>query len=177
MESPFNKEISHDFNWSMLGDINVGRKTLGDQMPVSVYRMYEYSMRGVLIKELGKEKTIDILRQAGRVAGTEFTKNMLNTSFSLENFIAQLQKVTVDMKIGLLGVESYDEETGKVMVTVSEDLDCSGLPMIGETVCNYDEGFIAGIFSAYTGKNYDAIEIDCWAKGDRICRFEASITE
>ena len=56
-------------------------------------------------------------------------------------------------------------------LTVSEDADCSGLPLLGETVCNYDEGLIAGIFSTYTGKEYTAVEVDCWATGDRVCRF------
>ena len=28
----------------------------------------------------------------------------------------------------------------------------------------------------YTKKNYIATEIDCWAKGDRVCRFEAKIS-
>ena len=40
-------------------------------------------------------------------------------------------------------------------------------------MCNYDEGFIAGILSTYTKLPYEAIEVDCWAKGDRVCRFEA----
>lgn len=47
----------------------------------------------------------------------------------------------------------------------------TGLPVKGKTVCEYDEGFIAGILHAYTGKEFSAIEIDCWATGDRTCRF------
>ena len=57
------------------------------------------------------------------------------------------------------------------IVTVSEDLDCSGLPITGETVCDYDEGFIEGIFETYTGKKFQVKEIDCWSTGDRTCRF------
>ncbi|MCC7377599.1 MAG: 4-vinyl reductase [Verrucomicrobiales bacterium] len=47
----------------------------------------------------------------------------------------------------------------------------TGLPVKGKTVCDYDEGFIAGILHAYTGKEFSAIEIDCRATGDRTCRF------
>lgn len=175
MKSPFEQVKKDEFDWRMIGDVNLGRKNLGDQMPVSVYRLYEYTMRAVLIKELGKEKTIDMLRKAGRLAGSEFTKHLLDTSLDLEDFIAMMQNTLADMKIGVLAIESFDEKTGKAVLTVSEDLDCSGLPMIGETVCNYDEGFIAGILSEYTKKEYIAIEIDCWAKGDRVCRFEATV--
>ena len=69
------------------------------------------------------------------------------------------------------------EETGKIILTVAEDADCSGLPVLGETVCNYDEGFIAGILSMYSGKPYTAVEVDCWATGDRVCRFHADVQE
>ena len=65
------------------------------------------------------------------------------------------------MKIGVLRVEGVNSDDGTIMLTVSEDADCSGLPLLGETVCNYDEGFIAGILSEYTEKNYKAQEIDC----------------
>ena len=56
-----------------------------------------------------------------------------------------------------------------------EDLDCSSLPITGETVCNYDEGFLAGILKVYTKKEYVVTEVDCWATGSRVCRFEASV--
>ena len=52
-----------------------------------------------------------------------------------------------------------------------------GLPALGETVCNYDEGFLAGILTAYTQKPYTAVEVDCWATGDRVCRFRAEIQQ
>lgn len=82
-----------------------------------------------------------------------------------------------ELKIGVLRIEDVNEETGKIILTVAEDADCSGLPVLGETVCNYDEGFIAGILSLYSGKPYTAIEVDCWATGDRVCRFHADVEE
>ncbi|MDR1184579.1 MAG: 4-vinyl reductase, partial [Coriobacteriales bacterium] len=68
----------------------------------------------------------------------------------------------------------FDADTGNLVLTVGQDLDCSGLPMTNETVCFYDEGFIAGILETYTGKKYDVREIDCWANGDRVCRFQGT---
>ena len=75
------------------------------------------------------------------------------------------------MKIGVMRIEELDLERGRIILTVSEDADCSGLPVLGETVCNYDEGFISGILTEYTGKLFTAVEVDCWATGDRVCRF------
>ena len=68
-------------------------------------------------------------------------------------------------------MERFEENSGKLILTVSEDADCSGLPLLGEAVCNYDEGFISGIMSTYMKRKYSAVEIDCWATGDRVCRF------
>ena len=77
------------------------------------------------------------------------------------------------MSIGILRVEEHDEETGKIVMTVSEDLDCSGLPVLSYEVCTYDEGFIAAILESALGKKFQVKEIDCWCTGDRTCRFQA----
>ena len=46
---------------------------------------------------------------------------------------------------------------------------------VGNTLCQYDEGFIAGILYEYTRKSYTVVETDCWATGAEICRFHARI--
>ena len=109
------------------------------------------------------------------MAGEFFAKKYLNMDQPLDQFVGELQDRMQEFKIGVLRIESVDETNGTIMLTVSEDADCSGLPVLGETVCNYDEGFIAGILSLYSGKPYRAIEVDCWATGDRVCRFRAEV--
>lgn len=153
------------------------RGNLGDQLPVMVYRMLEYSLKDELRSRYGKEEQIEIFRSAGRKAGEFFARKFLNLDQPLDQFIAELQSRLVDLKIGVLRIESVDEETGKIVLTVAEDADCSGLPILGETVCNYDEGFIGGILTTYSGKRYTALEVDCWATGDRVCRFHARVEE
>lgn len=153
------------------------RGNLGADIPVIVYRLLEYSIKDELVKRYGKEEQVEIFRNAGKKAGEFFAKNMLNMDQPLDMFVAELQRKMEEMKIGVLRVESIDEESGKIILTVSEDADCSGLPVLGETVCNYDEGFISGILSLYSGKEYQAVEVDCWATGDRVCRFHAGIVE
>ncbi|MDF9825309.1 putative hydrocarbon binding protein [Breznakia sp. PF5-3] len=165
------------FRWEDLMDTADGRKNLGDMVPVELYRSLEYSMRQAIEEKFGKDIAIEILRRAGRLAGEQFAKTSLNLDQDLNGFLASVQKAFLDLKIGILRVEDFNEESGDATLTISEDLDCSGLPVIGETVCNYDEGFIAGLFSVFTNKNYKAKEIDCWAKGDRVCRFKASVNE
>ena len=142
------------------------RGNLGEELPVMVYRLLEYSL-----------KQIEIFRNAGRKAGEYFAKKMLNLDQPLDQFVSELQSKMQELKIGVLRIEKVDEESGKIILNVSEDADCSGLPILGETVCNYDEGFIGGILSMYSGKFYTAVEVDCWATGDRVCRFHANIED
>lgn len=154
-----------------------GRGNLGEEIPVFVYRLLEYSLKEELAEKYGKDVQIEIFRKAGFRAGTFFAKKVLDTSLEFDAFVAQLQNKLQELKIGVLRIEDLDPEKGKMVLTVSEDADCSGLPILGETVCNYDEGFIAGILSTYSGKPYTAIEVDCWATGDRVCRFHANVEE
>jgi len=166
---------NYNFSWSQLGDIEDGRPNLGGKTSVTVYRLMQYTLRAVLEKEYGDEQTRKLLADAGRLAGVEFCQNVLDISLPLNKFMAQLHNVLIDLEIGILKVEKSDTEKFRFVVTVSEDLDCSGLPIKGVTVCDYDEGFIEGIFNVYTGKEFIVKEIDCWTTGERTCRFSIDV--
>lgn len=167
------KKTPSKFTWEALGDINEGRGTLGQEMPVIIYRLFQYTLKDVLDRELDKEYASDIYREAGHLAGLHFAKNILDLSGDFDYFITNLQRALKDLKIGILRIEKANMEKFNFTLTMSEDLDCSGLPVTDETVCDYDEGFIAGILECYTGKPFEVKEIDCWANGDRTCRFTA----
>lgn len=164
-----------EFCWDNLGDIKKGRTDLGEEMPVVVYRLMQYTMLDVLSKAHGLEQANEYFRQAGFLAGFEFAKNVLDLKTDINVFISTLQKALHDFKIGILRVEDFDSDTGGIVLTVEQDLDCSGLPITNENVCVYDEGFIAGILESYTGKKYIVREIDCWASGARVCRFKGTV--
>ncbi|WP_443770461.1 hypothetical protein [Anaerostipes sp.] len=54
------------------------RENLGEELPVLVYRLLEYSIKEELIQQFGKEVQVDLFRKAGRRAGEYFAKKMLN---------------------------------------------------------------------------------------------------
>ena len=176
MENVFlTQETHNEFKWENLGDIKEGRGDLGEDMPVVVYRLMQYTMLDVLSKAYGVEKANEYFRDAGFLAGLEFARNTLDLTVDFDTFIASLQQAMQSLKIGILRLEAIDAETGSMVLTVGQDLDCSGLPITNENVCIYDEGFIAGILEAYTGKKYAVREVDCWASGDRVCRFSGEV--
>ena len=156
---------------------SASRGNLGEELPVVVYRMLEYALKEELVQRFDKQTQIEVFRGAGKRAGEYFARNFLDLNQPLDQFVGQLQQKMQLFKIGVLRIEDVDEASGKIILTVAEDADCSGLPVLGETVCNYDEGFISGILSLYSGKPYQAIEVDCWATGDRVCRFRAEVTD
>ncbi len=163
---------TYRFTWSDLGDIATGRPNLGGEVPVAMYRLSQYTMREALERRFGNEAAKVLLREAGWIAGREFYRNVLPPAADFPAFVANLQEALKAQKIGILRLEKADLERYSFVLTVSEDLDCSGLPVSGTTVCDYDEGFIAGVFHAFTGQHFQAEEVDCWATGDRTCRFE-----
>ncbi len=162
---------SYDFTWQDLGDLVSGRPNLGDTTSVVVYRLMVFTFKDVLSKEIGLAQTRQLFVKAGRLAGMEFCRNLLDKNLEIEAFIAQLKQTLIELKIGVLRIESADLQRLDFTLTVSEDLDCSGLSVLNDSVCDYDEGLLAGIMEEYTGKPFSAKEIDCWATGDRTCRF------
>ena len=160
------------FDWSMIGNVGEGRPNLGPTMDVAVYRLMQFTLRDILITEFGAEAADRIYYKAGELAGRHFCKQLINKNNDFNGFVRETQELLSKLKIGILRVEKADLEKLNFTLTVAEDLDCSGLPVCGETVCIYDEGFISGLFSEYTGRGFDVKEVDCWCSGDRVCRFD-----
>ena len=159
------------FSWDDIGDIAAGRPNLGPQAPVAVYRLLQYSLRDAIAAAQGAEAAAHFLREAGRIAGREFCRRVLDRTLAPGPFLAETQRRLREWGIGLLRIEQADFDRLELVLTVAEDLDCSGLPVSGDTVCDFDEGFIAGVFREYSGREFAAREVDCWASGERVCRF------
>ncbi len=156
-----------------LGDIALGRPNLGQSMPVMVYRLFEMAIMDVLTERFGQDASDEIIREAGFRAGMVFAKGNLDKTVGFSDFISALQDKLSELKIGILRIENADLEKGEVTLSVYEDLDCSGLPVTDEQICVYDEGFIAAILEYYSDKPFNVREVDCWASGERVCRFKA----
>jgi len=146
---------------------------MGDPINLIPYRMLQYTIRDVAEQKIGTEACDQLFYEAGEVAGYFFFDNFLTEykDMPLNGFMGELQRILKELGVGVLRVEKADPENGHFTLTVSEDLDCSGLPDLEVEVCNYDEGFIAGIFHRFTGIVFSVKEVDCWCSGDRTCRF------
>jgi hypothetical protein len=133
----------------------------------------QFTFRDVMERHLGTEKADHIFFEAGKLAGAEFFKNVFQGISDFNEFIKKLQETLREMGIGILRIEEADTGRGYFVLTVSEDLDCSGLPDLGYEICTYDEGFISGLLESFSGSEFKVKEVDCWCTGDRTCRFTA----
>lgn len=163
------------FSWDSLGDLSIGRPNLGSNVSVEIYRLMQYTLRQVLEEQYGESTSRGLIHAAGKIAGMAYCDRFLDITLGPDAFLAGLHQQLIYHNIGVLRVEKTDMENLHLVLTVSEDLDCSGLPIDGKTVCDYDEGFIAGIMEKYTGKKFIVVEVDCWATGDRTCRFDVTL--
>lgn len=168
-----NNDRKYEFTWDLIGDIELGRPNLGNLTRLEVYRLLQYTFRDVTEKLVGTEKTDYLFYEAGKLAGKEFYNHFIPPVISLSQFISRLQALLLDLGIGILRVEEMNMDKGELTLTVSEDLDCSGLPETGSEICVYDEGFICALLESFTGSPFQVKEVDCWCTGDRTCRFRA----
>lgn len=163
------------FSWDLLGDIELGRPHLGSTIRLELYRLMQFTLRDVLESEIGTEKTDEAFFRAGTIAGRAFYTYLIGSVPDFPTFVKKVQETFQSLGAGLLRVEKADLEKGVFILTVEEDLDCSGLPVGGFDACKYDEGFIAALMESYTGGQFHVKEIDCWCTGARICRFSAEV--
>ena len=170
-------EQNANFSWQDLGDLIAGRPNLGPTTSVAAYRLMQFTLLDVLRRRIGPVETEKVLYEAGTLAGREFCLNLLDRTLPFDQFIAALQQQLRDHHIGIMRVERVDADQHRFQLAVAEDLERSGMPVTDDTICTYDEGFLAGVFSAYTGQPYVAREVDCWGLGSRTCRFDLRPTE
>ena len=167
-------ERRYAFFWNLLGDIENARPNLGPTMRIESYRLMQFTFRDVLEQRYGTEVCDDIFREAGAIAGRAFYENAVEPKpKNFSELVAKLQELLRTFGIGILRIEQSNDDLSCTL-TVSEDLDCSGLPELGYETCIYDEGFLAGILGAFSGLKFNVKEVDCWCTADRTCRFEAT---
>lgn len=159
------------FSWDLIGNIDLGRPNLGRTTSLEVYRLMQFCFRDVMEQKLGTEMTDQLFYEAGKLAGIHFYQHVLVPVADFDDFVKRIQSTLKELGIGIFRVERADPEKKSFTFTVSEDLDCSGLPELDYETCVYDEGFIAGLMESFTGVSFKVKEVDCWCTGDRTCRF------
>ncbi|MDI6744204.1 MAG: hypothetical protein QMD07_02390 [Thermodesulfovibrionales bacterium] len=74
------------------------------------------------------------------------------------------------MKIGIPSILKSTDE--KIVVRVDECVTCAGLPNIGEMVCHFEGGIIAGSLEKILKRPTRAVQTKSHAAGFEHCEFD-----
>jgi predicted hydrocarbon binding protein/glutaredoxin len=80
-----------------------------------------------------------------------------------------------DMALGLYSARDarlVHLEEDNALLRINESALSTGVPAIGESLCHYEAGKIAGLLEAITSEETVVFESNCWGMGDRSCQFE-----
>ena len=138
------------------------RPTLGGTVPIQLYR----AVRLLAFREvLGSEISAAILSVSGRSVAQKMRVR------NVQELICALQ----DLSVGKLS--SLEQTDDRVVLVATECATCSGLPNIGEAVCHFETGFIAGGLEGVLGGRVKVVETQCWGLGYKVCRWEAGLDQ
>ncbi|MDK2790475.1 MAG: uncharacterized protein PWP15_982 [Methanothermococcus sp.] len=144
---------SNNLNISFEDMYNVNRPTLGRQADIVITRILKYA----LIDYLGFNSASKIYF-AGRYVGENCNVKTMD----------EMKELFMELGIGILDV--VDEDPLKIRVT--ECIGCSGLPNVGQSVCFFEAGIIAGCLNNILNEDVKVTETKCHAMGDDYCEFE-----
>ncbi|WP_457613442.1 V4R domain-containing protein [Methanocaldococcus sp.] len=130
------------------------RHTLGRDIDVAVFRLIRFMD---LEKYLGRGAH-GVIYECGRELGQSLNPK------SIDDII----KFCEEYKIGKIEVVNKNP----IQIRVYECISCSGLPEVGETLCWFEGGFIAGCLEKILNKKVRAKETHCAGLGDDFCQFE-----
>ena len=137
-------------------------------------------MRKELIRVSGHAANI-ILGIAGRRVGTEEGKALLSkakalglkTPQSMPEFV-RLAVEETNMGFGKIRVDELNLETGLAQVSISNSFESEPPGSSLKPACVFTLSYLEGIFSQLIERDVRGSEVDCRAKGDKLCRFVLS---
>ena len=135
------------------------RPNLGGTVPVSLYR----AIRLLSFRELlGSELSSAMLNLAGQSVAEKLGIDGLEDSM----------RAFSDLSMANTTLE--EKSPDRISLIATDCATCSGMPNIGEAICSFEAGLLAGgLRNAFDGRRVTVVETNCWGLGDRVCRWEA----
>ena len=137
----------------------IQRPTLGNTLPIPVFRI----LRVIALPAILENSAGPMLYSSGKFIGSQL---------ELET-VEELLKIIEDYGIGVAKILEQAEQ--KIVVQVDECASCSGLPNVGQFICDFEGGFISGALEKILRKRITTTEVKCWANGDETCVFECIV--
>lgn len=159
------------FQWDMISDNDKKQFNSENRLNNSIYRLMKYNLRRVMIHRYGIMNADEIFFDAGRAAGKSFYSSLEGGEDTFDAFASRIQELFDNLDLGSFAIEKIDLERMRFTILMSKSPDCTVSGLSGENLCSYDEGFIEGLLSSYTGMDFRVKDVDCRNSGEGICRF------
>lgn len=124
-----------------------------------------------------------ILQESGMIAGEEYAYSFMDFEGSFSSFVRDMHQVHQNTGLPGWKVESFDEETGQIVLNVWHWKGCQPQRRQAQKnnsslLCEYMQGFARGMLSAYAGAEYTATSCCCcqvdFKQKTSVCRYKLS---
>jgi predicted hydrocarbon binding protein len=119
-----------------------------------------------------------ILGMAGRRVGSEEGRALLSKAEALglktPQAMPEFVRVAVEetnMGFGKIQVDELSLDSGQASVSLSNSFESEPVASSTRPACIFTLSYLEGIFSQLLSREVRGREIDCRAKGDKLCRF------
>jgi hypothetical protein len=128
-------------------------------------------------QELGEKATL-LLFQSGFQGGSLSSKRYREVfNFSNEEIIRFMMKTGPQIGWGRFELETFDPVQKHLAVKVYSSPFAEAYGSSSSPVCHFIRGVLAGMASVIYGREAEARESSCLAKGDAFCKFDIVIPE
>lgn len=132
------------------------RLRLGAEVPLTTFRL----LRLIGMQEILGESTGPTLYMAGKALGRKLPLG------SADDFLRFIER----QKVGVPELERLD--ANNLSVRVWECMTCSGMPNMGQVLCHFESGLMAGAMEKIWARRTRSTQIKGISNGDPYCEFK-----
>ncbi len=142
----------------------IDRPVLGDAIPLVVFRAFRHFSSDYVHELLGRSSAM-VFQNGGRELGMEVGQSVMRED--LGEYLGAVTDWVRDAKIGLLRLVESDND--KLVLALDECITCAGMENIGQRICHFEVGLVAGVVEAFAHRRVRAYETKCNANGEDTC--------
>ncbi|MCK5451360.1 MAG: hypothetical protein KAI70_06310 [Candidatus Omnitrophica bacterium] len=164
--------VGPEIGINVVGEIDLCRPTLDGAEFIKNFRILRMvGLQWNLSSLLGSKAGDGIVYSIGIKLGRDLVTSNLVAGKDPKEFIINFAKLVENLKIGVISVVEWKKDFPNIL-KIDECISCAGMSNVGEPVCHYEGGIIAGVLSEYFKTLIVAKEVICWGDGGETCQFE-----
>ena len=138
------KVAGREIGMEVVGDVEVGRPTLGGADFVKNFRMLRMvGLRWNLSSLVEKKASSGLVYSIGVKLGRDFVSRGLIKGKDAKEFMDNFIKFIMDIKVGIISIIEWRKGFPN-LIKVDECISYAGMLNIGEVICQYEGGTIGG---------------------------------